>query len=427
MRNVKMSEEKTFVSGDEAVALGARLARPHVISAYPITPQTVVVERLSDFVEDGSLKAEFMHVESEHSAMSAAMGVSSVGARAFTATSSQGLLHMCEGLHYASGSRFPIVMMNANRATAAPWNIYGDQRDSLSMLDCGWIQVYVEDAQEALDMIIQGYRIAEDPDVLTPFMVNLDGFVLTHTYELVTIPSQDDVDAFLPPFKTHNKMDLNDPKSLCITVGPNFNQEVKLQQHIAMIQAEKQIEAVDREFGEKFGRTYGGMVEAYRCDDAEVILMVTGTTVGTAKVVVDAMRSEGVAVGVVKLRYLRPFPVRQVCELAKNVKAVGVLDRDVSFGMEGTIYTNVNSAMSRMDTPPPTMNFIGGLGGRSIAKENIVSMFNTLFHVADGADLSHIQPIDQMNQPIVGPVNGTPSLPASVRFFGMECETHESN
>ena len=214
-----MPGQKTFVSGDEAVAMGARLARPHVISAYPITPQTVVVERLSDYVEDGSLKAEFMHVESEHSAMSAAMGVSSVGARAFTATSSQGLLHMCEGLHYASGARFPIVMMNANRATASPWNIYGDQRDSLSMLDCGWIQVYVEDAQEALDMIIQAYRIAEDPSVLTPFMVNLDGFVLTHTYELVEVPPQKQVDAFLPSYKTVNKMDLDNPQSLCITVG----------------------------------------------------------------------------------------------------------------------------------------------------------------------------------------------------------------
>ena len=196
-----MSEKnRYFVSGDEAVALGTRLARPHVISAYPITPQTIVVERLSEMVEDGSLKAEFMHVESEHSAISAAMGVSSVGARSFTATSSQGLLYMAEGLHYASGGRFPVVMMNANRATALPWSIFGDLRDSLSQLDSGWIQVYVEDAQEALDMMIQAYKIAEHKKVLTPFMVNLDGFVLTHTYEEVEVPEQEMVDKFLPHF-----------------------------------------------------------------------------------------------------------------------------------------------------------------------------------------------------------------------------------
>ncbi len=191
-----MPNELKFVSGNDAVAMGARLARPHVISAYPITPQTIVVERLADFVEDGSLKAEFLHVESEHSAMAAAMGVSSVGARAFTATSSQGLLHMAECVHYASGARFPIVMMNANRSVAVPWSIYGDQRDSLGMLDSGWIQVYVEDAQEALDMTIQAYKIAEHQDVMTPFMVNLDGFVLTHTYEPIQLPDQKMVDAF---------------------------------------------------------------------------------------------------------------------------------------------------------------------------------------------------------------------------------------
>ncbi len=210
-----MNQTRVFVSGNEAVALGVRLSRPHVISAYPITPQTIVVERLSDFVEDQSLKAEFLHVESEHSAMAAAMGVSSVGARAFTATSSQGLLHMAECVHYASGGRFPIVMMNANRSVAVPWSIYGDQRDSLGLLDSGWIQVYVEDAQEALDMTIQAYRIAEDERVMTPFMVNLDGFVLTHTYEPVFVPDQEAVDAYLPKFETDNKMDIETPRSLC--------------------------------------------------------------------------------------------------------------------------------------------------------------------------------------------------------------------
>ena len=188
-----------FICGDDAVAEGVRLSRPHVISAYPITPQTITVERLSEMVEDGSLKSEYVHVESEHSALACAMGVSSVGARAFTATSSQGLLYMAENLPYASGARLPIVMMNANRSIATPWNIYGDQMDSMFLLNSGWIQVYVEDAQEALDMVIQAYRIAEDKNVMTPMMVNLDGFVLTHTYELVEIPDQKMVDEFLPP------------------------------------------------------------------------------------------------------------------------------------------------------------------------------------------------------------------------------------
>ena len=218
-----VNKKKVFISGDEAVAVGARLARPHVISAYPITPQTIVVERLSEMVEDGSLKAEYIHVESEHSAMSAAMGASAVGARTFTATSSQGLLYMAEGMHYASGGRMPIVMMNANRSVALPWSIFGDHRDSLSMLDSGWIQVYVEDAQEALDMTIQAYLIAEDAAVLTPFMVNLDGFILTHTYEIVDIPEQEKVDSFLPAFETPNKMSLEKPKSMGFSTSPADN------------------------------------------------------------------------------------------------------------------------------------------------------------------------------------------------------------
>lgn len=256
---------KAFICGNDAIAEGVRLSRPHVISAYPITPQTIAVERLADFVEDGSLKAEYMHVESEHSAMACAMGVSSVGARAFTATSSQGLLYMAECLPYASGARMPIVMMNANRSIATPWNIYGDQMDSMFLLNSGWIQMYVEDAQEALDMMMQAYKIAETEEVMTPMMVNLDGFVLTHTYEVVDIPEQKDVDEFLPPINMpQSKMDLNDPKSLCITAGNDWNMEFKIKQELDMQNSVHTIEAVDKEFGDKFGRYYGGLIEEYR-------------------------------------------------------------------------------------------------------------------------------------------------------------------
>ena len=384
-------EEKMFVSGNEAVALGVCLSRPHVISAYPITPQTVVVERLSELVEDGSIDADFMHVESEHSALSAAMGSSAVGARTFTATSSQGLLYMAECLHYASGGRFPIVMMNANRSLALPWSIYGDLRDSLSLLDSGWIQVYVEDAQEALDMIIQGYKIAEHKDVLTPFMVNLDGFVLTHTYELVQVPNQQEVDHFLPPFETVNKMALDAPKSLGFSSTPQDNLEFKYQQHMAMMKSIEIIEASDREFGQRFGRTYGGMVDAYKCEDADAVLITLGSITGTARIVIDQLREEGLKVGLFKIRYMRPFPVNEIRELGRKVKAIGVLDKDISFGYEGTIFTNVNSALVGPDSPKVTMNFVGGFGGRNISKAEIAKMFHDLLFAMKG------KPYDRVN------------------------------
>ena len=361
-----------FINGDDAVAEGVRLCRPHVISAYPITPQTITVERLSEFVEDGSLDSIYMHVESEHSALACAIGVSSVGARAFTATSSQGLLYMAENLPYASGARMPIVMMNANRALATPWNIYGDQMDSMFLLNSGWIQVYVEDAQEALDMTIQAYKIAEDKDVMTPMMVNLDGFVLTHTYELVDIPTQDSVDAFLPPLSMpDNSMSIDNPKSLCISAGNDFNMEFKLKQEIDMQNSISTIEKVDKDFESTFGRGYGGMLEEYMTEDAEVILITTGSITGTTRIVVDSMRKNGKKVGLIKLRYLRPFPDEYLRNAVKDIKAVGIVDKNISFGYEGTIFTNVNSALVHLDTIPNMHNFIGGLGGRDITKTKI--------------------------------------------------------
>ncbi|RLD63919.1 MAG: pyruvate ferredoxin oxidoreductase [Bacteroidetes bacterium] len=386
-----MSNKKLFISGDEAVAIGAKLSRPNVISAYPITPQTVTVERLSEMVESGELNAEYMHVESEHSAMSAAMGVSAVGARAFTATSSQGLLYMAEGLHYASGGRYPIVMMNANRSLALPWSIYGDQRDSLSLLDSGWIQVYVEDAQEALDMIIQAYKIAENKDILTPFMVNLDGFVLTHTYELVEIPEQEKVDEFLPPFQTPNKMSFEEPKNMAFSTTPADNLEYKYQQNRAMFNSISVINDVDKEFGDKFERYYGGMVQEYRCDDAEVVMLTLGSITGTVRMIVDKLRGEGKKVGLLKIRYMRPFPEKEIIKLAEKVKAVGVVEKDISFGYEGTVFTNVNSALSKIDNAPLSLNFLCGMGGRDVSKSDIYNMFISLFKAADGEKQKRIQ------------------------------------
>lgn len=382
---------KAFLSGNEAVAEGVRLSAPHVIAAYPITPQTVAVERLAEMVEDGSLKAEFLHVESEHSALSACMGASSIGARTFTATSSQGLLYMAECLHYASGGRFPIVMMNANRSLALPWSIYGDHRDSLSLLDSGWIQVYVEDAQESLDMVIQSYAIAEHPMVLTPVMLNLDGFVLTHTYELADIPSKEEVDKFLPPFNTPYKMDLENPKNMGFSSSPADNMEFKYQQHKAVLNSKAIIREVGDAFKQMFGRGYGGLTHAYRCEDADMILISLGSTTGTCRTVADELREEGWKVGVLRIRFMRPFPEDEIIEATKHAKAIGVIDRDISFGYEGTVFTNVNSALAKVNSPIPKLNFIAGLGGRDISRENIREAFTDLKEAMEGSPKERVK------------------------------------
>ncbi|MDR1795843.1 MAG: pyruvate ferredoxin oxidoreductase [Clostridiales Family XIII bacterium] len=386
-----MSGEKQFISGDEAVALAVKQAKPHVIAAYPITPQTIVVERLADYVEEGELESKYMYVESEHSALSALFGASGVGARTFTATSSQGLLYMAECLHFTSGGRYPIVMMNANRSLALPWSIFGDQRDSLSQRDAGWIQLYVENVQEAYDSIFHAYRIAEDPRVMTPVMVNLDGFILTHTYELLETLPQEQADAFIPYADYANciKFDEENPMNIAITGGPLLNMEFRFQQQRAMNDALKVIEETDKAFGELTGRTYGGgLVEAYRCEDAEVVLLSLGSLCGTIHVVVDEYRKAGKKVGLLKLRSFRPFPVDKVAEALSGARAVGVVEKDISFGYEGAVYSEVNSALIKKGLCPLTRNYVGGLGGRNFSKEDICGMFDDLL---EGAPADSVQ------------------------------------
>ena len=369
---------RQFLSGNEAFAYGVRLARPQVISAYPITPQTIVVEKLAEFVEDGSLKSEFIHVESEHSALSCAMGASSVGARAFTATSSQGLLYMAECLPYAAGGRFPIVMMNANRSTALPWNIYGDQRDSLSQLDSGWIQAYAENAQEALDLALMSFYIAEHKQVSTPFMANLDGFVLTHTYEVVDVPTAEQADEFLPPFETENKMSLTKPKNLGFSAGPDTNTFFKYKEHTGLLNVKKAVTEAESRFESIFGRHYSGLTENYRTDDADYILITLGSISGLVREIVDKLREQGEKAGLLRIRYMRPFPNEEIAKAVKNAKAVGVLEKDISFGNEGTVYTNVNSALQKAGISIPTSDYIGGLGGRNISPGEIENIFEEL-------------------------------------------------
>lgn len=394
---------KRFLSGDEAFAEGVRLARPAVISAYPITPQTVVVERLSEMVESGQLEAQYVHVESEHSALSCAMGASATGVRTFTATSSQGLLYMAEVLTYAAGGRFPIVMMNANRATALPWNIYGDQRDSLALLDHGWVQVYAQDNQEALDLALMAYAVAEDARVSLPVMVNIDGFALTHTYESVDIPAQQQADEFLPPYSTANRFDFEHPVNLGYSAGPEFNRYYQYEHHRDMMAVGEVVTEVEEHFATVMGRQYSGMIEEYRSRDAEYVMVCVGSIAGLARQVVDKLRAEGMACGMVRLRYLRPFPATLLARAVAVASAVGVLEKDVSFGAEGTVFTNVNSALKQAGEGAVTANFIGGLGGDDITATQIEQAFRKLAVLANQAEGS----------------GGAPEAPA-VYFLGID-------
>ncbi|MDR0812961.1 MAG: pyruvate ferredoxin oxidoreductase [Oscillospiraceae bacterium] len=362
-----------FISGNDAFAAGILLAKPAVISAYPITPQTVVVERLSEYVADGLLPdAQFIHVESEHSALSCAMGASAAGVRTFTATSSQGLLYMAECLPYAAGGRFPIVMMNANRALALPWNIYGDQSDSLSQLSCGWIQAYAENAQESLDLALMAFRIAEDTRVSVPFMVNLDGFHLTHTYEPVEVPEQALADKFLPEFVTDNKLDFAKPVNMAFSAGPGHNKRFRIGHHNAMLRAFDVIAETERDFAEIFGRSYSGALDAYRTDDADYVLVTLGSVSGLARTVADELRDEGVRAGVLRVRYVRPFPGKEIAAILAG-KRVAVLEKDLAAGRGGALFTEVASV-----SPNASLSVIGGLGGEDISAGAIRGIFETL-------------------------------------------------
>jgi pyruvate ferredoxin oxidoreductase alpha subunit len=277
-------------------------------------------------------------------------------------------------------------MANANRGTATPWTIFGDHRDSFAMRDSGWSQLYVESGQEALDSILQAYRIAEHPDVMLPVMVNIDGFTLTHTYDLVDVPAQETVDAFLPPLDTFNKLSLDAPKCLSFAFGPDYHLESRCVQQKVFEGAVKVIESVDGEFGGLFGRSYHGMAEKYRCEDAEIVLATAGGTAGTARVVVDALRQEGRRAGLIKVRCLRPFPVKFFASLEAGgpCKALGVLDRDISFGLEGGLYTDVKASLYRPGATIRTLGFVAGLGGHDVSKADIRSMYDKLKNLLEG-------------------------------------------
>ncbi len=369
---------RKVIEASEAVALGVKLSRPAVIPMYPITPQTHIVERLAEYINDGELDTKMLHVESEHSAMSAAVGAQATGVRSFTATASQGLALMNEILFIASGMRLPITMAVANRALAAPINIWNDHSDSFSVRDAGWIQYYVESAQEALDTAIQAFMVAEDHSVLLPAMVCLDGFTLTHVYEPVDIPSQEEVDKVLKPYKAvHAFLDPDNPITQGAIGFPNAFMDLKKDQHDALLNAKNVIKESNWIFAEKFGRGYGdGLVEPYMMEDAEYAVVALGSVCGTIRVVVDELRKKGKKVGMLKIRVFRPFPEEQIVEHTKGLKGLGIIDKEVSFGQEGTVYSEIRSALYDKDL---TINgFIAGLGGRDITPDHIRKVFDSL-------------------------------------------------
>ena len=364
---------KKVIYGNHAVSYGARDSRVEVIAAYPITPQTQVVELLSEFCASGELKAKFIKVESEHSAMAACVGASAAGARAFTATSSQGLALMHEMLHWASNARHPIVMANINRAMGPPWSIWTDQNDSIAQRDTGWLQFYCSTNQEVYDTTIQAFKICENDKVLLPGMLILDAFVLSHTSEVVDMPPQEEIDEFLPPYEAKYKLDLDDPRAFGGLMFPDWYYELKYKQHKSMEKALKIIEDVGREFGERFGRYYG-LVEEYRTDDAEIVLVVSSTVAQTSKEAVDLLRKEGMRIGLVRIRTFRPFPKEKIRKIASKVDMMIVIDRNISFGSEGVFYTETKAALYNEKSRPPVYGVIIGLGGRDVRVEDIMNI-----------------------------------------------------
>lgn len=359
---------KRLISSNQAVAYAVKSCRPHVIAAYPITPQSSIVEMIAEFCSKEDFPARFINVESEHSAMAACISASTTGARAFTATSSQGLALMHEMLHYASGLRLPLVMANVNRALAAPFNLKADLTDSLSQRDTGWIQLYCESAQEVFDTVIQAFRIAEQ--VLLPVMVNSEGFILSHTYENVEIPTQEEIDAFLPLPSPRPCLDVENPFMLGGPADLSYiNFRYKLQK--AMEEAKAVCGEVDAEFQDAFGRGYG-VIQSYHCHDADIILVSAGTIVGTCCMVADRFRKqEGLKIGVLKVRLFRPFPKDDICRALQGAGKVAVIDRDLSPGCGGIFAQEIKAALQEVHFTSPLYEYIAGLGGKDVTDEDI--------------------------------------------------------
>ena len=360
------------LEGSQAVARAVAMCRPEVISAYPISPQTHIVEALSDLVRTGRLQpCEYLMVESEFAAMSACIGASATGARAYTATASQGLLYMAEALYNASGLGLPIVMTLANRAIGAPINIWNDHSDSMSQRDSGWIQLYAETNQEAVDLHVQAFRLAEALSL--PVMVCMDGFILTHAHEQVDLPTQEQVDAFLPPFEPRQVLDPAEPVTIGAMVGPEAFTEVKYLMHAKQVQALDLIPELAAEFARSFGRGSGGLLRGYRTEDAETIVVALGSVLGTIEDVIDELRDRGVSIGVLGIKCFRPYPLDEVRAALRSARRVVVVEKAFAVGAGGIVGQNVRLALSGLESS--VFDVVAGLGGRPVTKRSLHALF----------------------------------------------------
>jgi len=371
---------RKVLTGNHALSYGAKLSRAQVISAYPITPQTEVVELLSQMCASGELKAKFIKVESEHSAMASLIGASAVGVRTFTATSSQGLALMHEMLHWAAGARTPVVMGNINRAFAPPWSVWTEQNDSLSQRDTGWMQLYAQNNQEVLDSVIQAYKVAESLDL--PAMVVLAAFVLSHTSETVDIPAQEKVDEFLPTYKREYKLDPDEPHAFGGLTKPDNYFELRYKIQKAMEKALNKWEEVGEEFEAFFGRKYG-LVETYKVSDAKNLIVSSATIASTARNAVDSLREKGKKVGLLRIRVFRPFPAEMIRRILSSVDKVIVIDRNIGFGSSGIFCQEVKAAMYNEKNTPPIFGVIAGLGGRDVTSKNIIEIYEDVIKMEE--------------------------------------------
>ena len=387
-----MTEKTQIIDGNRAAALGAKLSRVQVIAAYPITPQTPLTEALSEFVERGELDAQYVAVESEHSALAVCTSASIVGARVFTATSSHGLAYMHEMLHWAAGTRLPLVLACVNRAIGAPWNVLNDQQDSISQRDTGWIQMYARNNQEILDSVIQAYKIAEK--VYVPVMVCYDGYILSHTEMPVDVPNQKDVDKFLPPYKPHTMLDPNNPKNynLVTLANPRLNAEGVLchgYMEIRYLLQEALQNSIDtivkagHEFGQVFGRSYD-LLWKEGMDDADIVIVAMGSLAMEAVAASEMLREQGYKTGVLGLRLFRPFPKQDVVNALREFRAIMVFDKNISYGQEGATCSEIKSALYGSGAKAAIRNFIVGLGGRDVtAKEMADAVKSSLSSLSD--------------------------------------------
>lgn len=388
-------QEVMGLNGDEAVAYAAKQSDVDVVAAYPITPQTIIVEKFSEYVANGEVNTEFMCTESEHSAMTACLAAAATGARTFTASASAGLALMHEMLFVTSGCRAPVVMAVANRALSAPLNIHGDHSDAMAQRDSGWIQIYAENAQEVYDSIFQAFRIAEHLDVQLPVMVCLDGFTLSHTLENVKVLADDDIKGFvstrqLPNVMTHEgktvpyRLDPENPITMGPVALPNYYFEFKRQQEEAMKNALKIIPQVHDEYGQLSGRQYGdGLIEKCKLDDAEIVIACVGSTAGTVKTVIEELRAEGIKAGLLRIRTFRPFPAEEIAKALGKAKAVAVMDKSISFGGNGgAVFHETRHALYDVQNHPYLVNYIYGLGGRDTSPSQIRKVYEDLQKIA---------------------------------------------